>query len=477
MPAMPDYPAHLASFWLIGGGASSHYAVSWAFVPNLASEAIVPLMAKAMPLAFAARLFLTLTVALWVAGPALIQRALFGRIGFGAVIAALFTYNANFIWGFFNYTFAAGLGFVVFAAWIATDERRTVAQHIGFAVAFTLLYFAHLFAFAILGLAIVCFELGNFRDLGRRAVNFALLCIPAAIAFLFLKPHGTDTTNLAFDLIETVQDRIEAAIQYGFDKPATILTALLIAIVIAALVLRRAVIHPRMRIVLAVFTLATLFAPEWAFGGWGVQLRLPPVLGALVFASLDWKIPPRTQIAAGAAALLILATGATALARDWQRFAAQYAEFRAHAADLRPHARMLTVLDGDSLGWSADQPYWHMAELAVIDRDAFTPLMFTTAGQHIIHARPPLDRIAAATAAQGSPPDIDELDDLAAARMERDEDYRDIYPYLVRFQCHFDQAVVVRGAGPPSRIPAMLKLVQDHSFYAVYDIMPDAQCR
>src|ERR1700754_5170745 len=102
-----------------------------------------------------------------------------------------------------------------------------------------------------------------------------------------------------------------------------------------------------------------------------------------------------------------------------------------------------------------------MAELAVIDRDAFTPLMFTTAGQHVIHANPPLDRIAAATASQGSPPDIDEIEDLAASRMEADEDYRNVYPYLEKLQCHFDQAIVVRGTGPRSHIPALLKLVRD----------------
>lgn len=476
MPAMPDYPAHLASFWLIGGGASSHYTVAWDFVPNLASETIVPAMAKVMPLELATRLFLTTTVALWAIGPALIQRALFGRIGFGALFAALFAYNANFLWGFFNYTFAAGLGFLLLAAWIATDGRRSPARQIGFALAFTLLYFAHLFAFAATLLAIACFELSNTRDLIRRAATLALLCLPAGLAFLFLKPAGADSGNLAFDLLDTARDRLEAAIQVGFDRPAAVLTVLLIVAVAAALVTRRATVHPRMRIVLAVFAVAAVFAPEWAFGGWGVHLRLPAVLGALVFAGIDWNIPPRWQVAAGAGALLLAAAGATALAADWRHFDTQYAEFRSHIADIRPHARVLTVLDGDSLGWSADQPYWHMAELAVIDRDAFTPLMFTTAGQHVIRARPPLDRIAAKSADQGSPPDIDELDDLAASRLEADEDYRDIFPYLARFQCHFDQAVVIRGAGRRSRTPATLRLVHDGSFYAVYDIIPDARC-
>ncbi len=43
-PAMPDYPAHLASFALIENGAhgSAFYRLHWTFVPNLASEILVP---------------------------------------------------------------------------------------------------------------------------------------------------------------------------------------------------------------------------------------------------------------------------------------------------------------------------------------------------------------------------------------------------------------------------------------------------
>ena len=50
-PAMPDYPAHLASFALIDQSTFHHgarrasglYHLQWSFVPNLASEILVPL--------------------------------------------------------------------------------------------------------------------------------------------------------------------------------------------------------------------------------------------------------------------------------------------------------------------------------------------------------------------------------------------------------------------------------------------------
>src|SRR5579884_3988014 len=146
-PAMPDYPAHYATFALIGGAPSQYYRIVWNILPNLASEALVPLLAQLVPLDVATKLLLTAAVFLWVTGPAFIQRALFGRIQATAFLGALFAYNANLMWGFFNYSFAAGLDFLVIAAWIATVERRTALHHAGFALAFTLVYFSHLFAF------------------------------------------------------------------------------------------------------------------------------------------------------------------------------------------------------------------------------------------------------------------------------------------------------------------------------------------
>lgn len=483
MPGMPDYPAHLASFALIAGEPSRYYFVQWAALPNLASEVLVPLLGRAMPLEAAARLFLTATISMWMLGPALIQRALFGRVGPGVLLSAFFAYNANLIWGFFNYSFGVGLAFLVFAAWIATEGRRTLLHLIGFAVAFTAIYFSHLFAVAVLVLAIGGYELPalieermSFGALARRVAAPALCCVPAALAFLVLKPAAAGGGNFGFDLLETLQDRFEAAIQTGFDKPALALTVVLIVLFVVAVATGRAVVHPRMRVTLALFALGALFAPEWALGGWGVHMRLPAVLGALAFASLEWKVSARAVAIGAALALVLLAAGAALLAQDWRRYDAQYAAFRAQDGAIARDAKLLTVLDGDSLGWAADQPYWHLAEFAVIDRGAFTPLMFTTAGQHVVHLRSPLERIAAATAQQGSPPDIDELEDLAAGRMEVDEDYRAVFPYLVRFQCSYDEALVIHGAGPHSRPPAMLRKRLEGSFYTLYDIVPDKAC-
>ena len=482
-PAMPDYPAHLASFYLIGGGASQYFRVEWAFVPNLAGEMFVPLLAKLMPLEIATKLFLTITVGLWVLGPATIQRALFGKAGLGGLFAASLTYNAAFLWGFFNYTFAIGLSFFVLAGWIATEGRRRSLHLAGFAAAFVLVYFLHLFALATLVLMISCFELAAqsqhntspVRQSANRLAILAALLVPAAFCFFVLKPAGDDAT-IQFNLFDTMAERFEAAIQLGFDQPAYAIAGTLIALFVIGLATRRLHVATRMKLGLLILLLCTIFAPESALGGWGVHLRLPSVLGAIALASSDTNLPRRWMLAGVASALVLFAFQATTLASQWRKTDLRYSEFRAAANAITANDRLLTVLDGVSLGWSADQPYWHMAEFAVIDRSAFTPLLFTTRGQHVIHLLEPMKRFAAATALQGSPPDIDELNDLAAGRHVFDQNDRDLFPYLTFFQCHYDQAVVINGDEPVSRAPAMLRLRHMGSFFAIYDIVRGSKC-
>ena len=164
-PAMPDYPAHLATYYLIATGAKApavaqFYRIEWAFIPNLAGEILVPLLSKLIALETAAKLFIATGIAMWVVGPALIHRALYGRIGTAPILAALFAYNANLMWGFLNYYFAIGLGFLVLAAWIAGGDNRSPLRLAGFALATTVIYFCHLFACATLAVMIGSYEIG-----------------------------------------------------------------------------------------------------------------------------------------------------------------------------------------------------------------------------------------------------------------------------------------------------------------------------
>lgn len=488
-PGMPDYPAHIAGLNMLIHGVRSaplanFYVIHWMFVPNLASELIVPVFAKLVPLETATKFFLSIGVAMWVLGPGAIQYALFKRIGPAPLAGAFFAYNAPYTWGFFNFYFAAGFGFLVFAAWIATTQKCKFVALFGFAAAFLALYAFHLFALLLVLLMIGGFELARVwedraisaKALLWRVLPIVLVCLPAALCFLFLRPAGNDDSHLAFNIMDTLEDRLGAAIQYYFDGPAISLTSALAVFWLSALFFGKLRLHPAMTITLIVLAVATLFAPEWALGGWGVHLRLPAVLGAIAFASVEFRIGPRRTAIMAGVLLLGLGWNATNLAEDWRGYDRQYSEFRQSLRRIPLGSKLVTILDSDALNDASDQPYWHMAEFAIVDRGAFTPLMFATKGQHIVQIRPPFDKLAAASAQQGSPPDVSELSDLATGRTDTDPDIEDIYPYLKFFQCHFDIAVIIHGDGDPNPVPKFLTLRHAGSFYSLYDIHPTGTC-
>jgi len=485
-PAMPDYPAHLASFALIQQGAgNSLYHLHWSFVPNLASEVLVPLLARLTGVVAATKLFLTLAIFLWILGPGAIHRALYGRTGISPLFGAFFAYNANFIWGFFNYYFAAGLSFAIFAGWIATENRNGAARLAGFALAVTALYFCHIFAAASLLLMLAGFEVaqnirhdnGDWMALARRALRVALLYVPAALAFVLLRPRSTEDGSLEFNLADTMLDRFESLMLHAFDASDYALPLILFGGLALALLLRKARLHPAMWGALALLLLGAVGAPEWALGGWAVHLRLPAVFGALLFASAELRMKPPVRASLAVFALMMIAANAILLTQSWLGYDRHYREFLASLEEIPRGSRLLTVLDGNAIGERSDPPYWHMAEFAIPERGVFTPLLFTTKGQHVVQWNQPYARYAAASAQQGSPPDIDELGFLARGQMDADKDMKESLPYLDHFQCHFDIAVVVHLDGKRTPAPPMLQLRHAGSFFSLYDIKPGEGCQ
>jgi hypothetical protein len=482
VPAMPDYPAHLASFHLIGGLANDpviaqYWRIEWGLIPNLASEITVPLLAKLCGYRIATKLFLTAATLFWAVGPALVQRALYGRITVTALVGALFAYNANFMWGFFNYHFASGLALVAFAGWIASAGWPQWRRAVVLTLALLAIYFSHVFAAALLLLLVGCYEAQawlaakplSLKGAIARLWPIAAAMVPVAILFLFFKPAGVDG-RVAFNLLDSWLDRIEAMLDLYFDQTHYALLVALLGAVVAGLRTGRLVLHRRMWLVLAALLFLTIFAPEEAMGGWGVDLRIPPVFCALFFASSELRLERRWLMATAALLLVVIGFDAAALAGNWRYYDRRYDEFRAADAVIPEGSRIVTVLDGDAIGWASDQPYWHMAEFAIIDRKVFTPLLFATKGQHAVRLQPSVAPFAAQSARQGSPPDISELEDLSNGLVDGDTDIAFVFPYLMRFQCHYDYAVVIHLNGHRSPVPSMLHLVHAGSFFAIYAI-------
>ncbi len=196
-------------------------------------------------------------------------------------------------------------------------------------------------------------------------------------------------------------------------------------------------------------------------GGWAVHLRLPAVFASLLFAATEIRMKPPLRVVLAAAALAMVAVSAATLAKNWQGYDRQFREFTASLRDVPRGARLLTVLDGDALGERADQPYWHMAEFAVPLKGAFTPLLFTTRGQHVVQLNPPYDGFAAATAQQGSPPRYRRAGVSGARRHGRRRRHGGNSSLSGSY---FDIAVVVHLGGKRSAVPPCWRCAMPGAF-------------
>src|SRR5260370_2616350 len=196
MPLL-DYPSHMARMHvLLEAGRSSlldqFYLIRWRPLPDLAVDLVVPLLAQIMPLDWAGRAFILLTMALMTGGTVAVHRALFreGADRFPSwwpFLSLLFLYDHILLMGFLNYLFGLGLALVGFAAWLRIRDGSAAARiavGTGFAIA---AYFAHLFPFGLYGLLVAGYEL---QQAGRNRRPRDLSAIRPAIPPALRPPLG-----------------------------------------------------------------------------------------------------------------------------------------------------------------------------------------------------------------------------------------------------------------------------------------------
>lgn len=473
-PAMPDYPARLAGFYLIAGERSLFYSVHWAVVPNLASEVLVPLLGRIMTLENAVRVFLSTAIAMWVMGPALIQRTLYGRVGLMPLVGAVCAYNSNFMWGFFNYYFAVGLCLVAFAGWIASERWRLAPRLVLFVPVALVLYFSHVLGAALFLFLVASHGATRSPPAWRKLfVELAILGVPVAALFL-LQMHGAGS-EIDFDIVGSFPVRLTSIVQWRFEANNIVVLAGLGILLAAAWWSGVLSVHRRMRFAVGGLALAAILLPVVAMGGWGLHLRFPAVAALLLFASSEIAVPRRAAAMLGGAVLTVTGWMSFALAQSWGTHDRQVKELRAALDDLPRGTQLMTAIDTDHMEGVRAAVYWHFAEFGIIDRNDATSLMFTTKGQSLVSPSPDIARFIAGTAQEGSPPQLTHLAPLAAGDTRIPKIKNDLQ-YLLRFPCHYDEVLLFHVSGKPGKVPAMLKVRHEGSFFTLYDVTRPAGC-
>lgn len=391
-----DYPNHLARAHILAHlgdtpALTEYYAVdAQPIIPYLGLDAVLVPLTRLFGTEIAGALGLTLVLVALTGATLLLDRVLNGRVRWTSAAVLLLLFNALLAWG--NITYLLGLAGVMglLAGWIAAERWSPLRRLAVFAVATTLLFLIHVLAAGVWAMLVAAYELGRLirhRAAWNGLLPGALQFVPAAVLWV-AAPHSM----YLFEVSETqwgslAEHLLALASPFSFDVwlgrfgSATALAdwattlAVLGGLAVGA-VSGRLIIDRRLWAPLLLGLAFTLTVPVFVNGLWPSHLRLPTLMACLLAAGSTVRWPaPRL-----AAVVLIglLALRLTTLLPQMTACGETIGELHAAFARMPEGARLLPVLDArrnDALcrPW---QSFSHIATLAVIDRNAFVPIVF-----------------------------------------------------------------------------------------------------
>jgi hypothetical protein len=426
LPGLGDTLNHLARMHILATIDRSldlqrFYVVHWSPVPYLAMDAVVPVLARVMPLDWATKIFVSACVLMPFLGASALHYTVHRRFGLMPAAALLFGANTLLQLGFLNYLFMAGLACMAVALWIASTAWPRLPRTGLFMVLATLLYLGHAFAFlgyccAVAGIEIAAAARVRFTPLRTIATNWLLAAAPAVPALCLAATLDTapGTSGQLYAHYGDIGEKVLALL-----SPLLFTVGPVQSRVAGACLIIACILVPRLRLCPTLWPaalatgLAAAAMPEIVFSTWLMDFRLPLFTTILLTGGATLRLAPVARNALAAILAVALLIKSADVWRTLRATDAQIGEMRHLLTGLPRGARLLVANEsgpptGPGLTGST---IWTMPLLAVIDRDAFVPTLFT--GLTTVHTRP---GFAAVSTPQGSPTTLSRLSsDLAGA--------------------------------------------------------------
>ncbi len=483
IPPLADYPNHLARMHVIATiGAdpdlARYYDIHWQIIPNLIMDLIVPSMTRVMDIYHAGQAFTVVCVLLAATGVFALNRALYDGWPVIGLAALPLVYNHIFLVGLMNYWFGVGLALWATAAWVALRERawpwRFVVSTL-FAIA---LFFCHIFAAGVYGLALLAFELWRLRKrrdvpLVPRLVDFAATGLPflPILALLMMSPTWGLSGRNEWSL-EAKLDGLTYIISAYAQFLDFALAAALVALLAWAAFLRELRVHPAGWILLGLGMVAYLAIPNVTLTAYLVDQRLPIAIVLIALAFTNLQAPRRLAEGGIVLALcFLLAVRIVEVGINWHTLARQDAQVRASAQLIEQRgARVLIAQSDDTSDDDArDFALSHAGCLAIIERSAFVADAFVFAGKQIMAVRPAYRRLAETTDTEL--PSVDDLTDADAVGALAGDP-----PYWQQWQDKFDYLYVMYAADDfTNPAPDILTLLYSGDRFRLYKIRKSSQ--
>jgi hypothetical protein len=452
IPAMGDYPNHLARMHLLTTEGNSFYQVQWRLVPYLTMDIVVPPLAHIMGVEWATKAFLGISQLLIVSGATVLEIVVKRRIQIAPFVALALLYGLPFSWGFVNFEFGVGAALWGIAGWIALSQRPLWRVPFNL-ITVPALFFSHPMALGAYGATIFTYECWRFwrgqTNPTAAAVTLAVMCAPPIALIIIVlsyspQPLGVGDIQWFHWLLSQ-----KVAIFHVFDGYNRWIAALMFGLCLWLVVEHRRMlswIAPGKW--LAIIFLALFLAlPVWLVGTAFVDTRIPIMAALILPAFVAVDRPALNTLRAG---LLVLAIVSVAhVAFVWTQYQAHYRDIKASFAKIQKGSKVLVASMAQPTTNLREFPIMHAPALAVHYSDALVTSLFSNPRILIVSVR---DDLRDAYPPIGTPVRISEL--LASDS----------------WKTRFDYLYVVGSQEDGNFLPASLDLLQSGELFALYQI-------
>jgi hypothetical protein len=476
LPPIEDYVNHLARMHVMASIGSDpdlarFYEIDWQIVPNLMMDLVVPPLAQMIGIYKAGQVFTIVTFALMLSGTLALNRALFRRWSLLPLIVAPLLYNYAFLTGVMNYLFGIGIALWATAAWVALRERRWPLRMATSAIFVIVLFFCHLFALGVYGVALLAIESGRLwsrrtQPLGLRLVAFCATGIPflPALPMLLMSPTWSLSGQNVWEPLGKI-DGLKYVVEVYSDTVAFMLIGAFVIGTAWALRQRLLRFHLVGIMLLLVGGAVYMALPRMMFATYMADQRLPIALAFLIIACLNIDMGHRL-VRRGFLALLFILVVVRVVEVDshWAGTSGTTQEFRDSVKRIKRGSTVLVVYADDSIAEVGDLGLVHAPCLAMIERSALVTTAFTVEGKQVMHVRPAYR--SQVDTEDGVPPTIDQVVLSAAKHVD------DNKVFWHGWEKRFDYVYVLfteDDAANPA--PDRLKLVQNGTRFQLYKVL------
>ncbi|MGZ4820362.1 MAG: hypothetical protein ACXVZM_02070 [Terriglobales bacterium] len=401
-PPLLDYPNHLASSYVL---AHLHdpsfpfdqwYGAKWGLYPYLAMDVSMRVLQWILPVELAGRVYLSLMLlafplSTWFflrqANPGQDSVALWGLVA---------THNIFFLLAFLNFYVAICFSFLALGLWLKWLARPRPLLWLGATAAMTALYFSHLIAFAITGIAVTGYGvIAHFRHepgAGEpKARSWAILPLwqvlfptwltfapGAAFYLLSSRVIEKQRSGLVFLTLHEKLTRMHALMQ-GYSERLDYLTlAAFAAYFLLAWISNREVRWNRMWLAVSIILLVLYWGVPAAYGdGADLDLRVLPILFAVLLAVVKpgrrgWYLAPLVLV------LFLLRVGN--IVENYRAAQPELASLARSFAVTPRDVRVLPIVQAEPDTDPLLHSFAHFWAYGVIRKHWFSPYLFELRG-------------------------------------------------------------------------------------------------